>query len=283
MTLSICTIADTPRSRSVAVPVVSIPFSGDFAADRNVLLQKASTDWVLMLDDDETVKDWDMLIAYTEHTEPIPTRLIIENTHDEYLSLHSAYRLLPNDPRIRYQGTIHEQPQLDGFETAFLNTRIRHTGYEKADPDKWERNYVYTKAWIENSPGDAMAWYHYATLMMQKYRWHDAIKALGQAVNIENPVFQAAKYNKYSLCFIHLDDIPLAKEYIGYSLDITEWQVKAWYHMHLIARMTENTEVAVTSMLRMMQCEYYIRNHGLSVMEDVSFSEAWYKEQMEEL
>jgi len=281
MTLTIATIADDPPQRPQNIPVITVPYSGDFARDRNRLLQQIETEWVLMLDSDEDIEDWCALIDYTKTQKPQPTRLMIENLHEEYSTLHTAVRLLPNDPKIAYKGNIHEQPIFDG-EPEFVNLRILHTGYREASPEKWERNYCATISWIQREPNNSMAWYHYGTLMMQKYRWHDALRAFNQ-VEPETQPFRAAAYNKIATCGIHLDDLALAKDHIEASLDVQAWQVKGWYLLYLVARMTETKDAAGTALLRMMQCEHYIREHGIHILEDITYPESWYQEQMEEV
>lgn len=283
MTLTVATISDEVITEHPQdLPILTVPYSGNFASARNWLLKHAATEWVLMLDTDETIQDWEAVLQYTNEHTPTPTRLLIENVHDEYSTLHTAIRLLPKADDIYYEGAIHEQPQIGDRDVQYLNTRIIHTGYREASPEKWERNYRLTKAWVKQAPAENMPWYHYATLMMQKYRWHEALDYLKQ-IHPDTVPLEAAVRNKQATCAIHLDDIPAAKYWIEQSLDLVSWQVKGWYLLYLLARMTEERDSARTALLHMMQCEYHITIYGIMAYEEFTFPESWYQEQMREV
>lgn len=120
-------------AESFGAKVISIPWEHDFANARNVVLEHANGEWILVLDADEAIH--------------IPDRAILENLLSNkevmgyYLKLFnyigdgtdyvtdSVCRLFRNSPNLRFAGTIHEQVVISANAAEFSDIEIKHYGY----------------------------------------------------------------------------------------------------------------------------------------------------------
>ena len=118
-------VADTgsiDRTRPVALAratkVVSIPWTDDFSAARNALLDRASGDWILWLDAGETISPEtaaEIRRFVDEDADPAHAYLLMVRlpAKDEYLAAEQVgrIRLIPNNKALRYSGRVREQLQ----------------------------------------------------------------------------------------------------------------------------------------------------------------------------
>lgn len=145
--------------------VVHHEWDGDFAAARNVSIQHATGDWILVLDADERL-DAESL----PHLKPALHRkdvagyaLAIENRlgTDDDLTINQAviFRMFPRRSDIYYEGIVHEQASLSaqrtGLPTHFCPLKIIHLGYMTSvmeDRNKLERNLALLQRQAELQP-----------------------------------------------------------------------------------------------------------------------------------
>ncbi|MCX5809860.1 MAG: glycosyltransferase [Proteobacteria bacterium] len=149
-------------ARAFGAQIFDFPWTDDFSEARNVSLEKARGQWVLVHDADEVIssRDYDklkdvigqktsQLVAYT-----LTTRTYTNNTSVEGWNLNSGEypdeekgagwlpstktRLFRNDSRIRFQNQVHEfvEPSLAqaGVEIRHCTIPIHH--YGKLDPER---------------------------------------------------------------------------------------------------------------------------------------------------
>ena len=142
-------------ARSLGAKVISREWRDDFAGAKNFAISQAKGDWIAFLDADE----------YLDSESARTLSLLLEQIGDrEFDGISSAWeqvgedgrifahgtqvRFFRRDPRIRYEGRIHEQLiRLDGRPLRLADVsgqiRILHTGYqprEKEEKGKNERN-----------------------------------------------------------------------------------------------------------------------------------------------
>lgn len=125
----------TDRTRDLATAlgarVVTHEWTGDFSAARNRSLQEASGDWILVLDADEIVapRDLPRLLQAVHRAGPVAGYRITTRNHSDdpntagFVAHDGTYagqqagagwypsrkvRLFRNDPRIRFEGALHE-------------------------------------------------------------------------------------------------------------------------------------------------------------------------------
>jgi tetratricopeptide (TPR) repeat protein len=81
---------------------------------------------------------------------------------------YSELRLFRNDPRIRFEGIIHENPwsgiaavaAADGFEVATSDCVLHHVGYEPDQRRKNARNIPLLRALLAREPEHLFCWWH---------------------------------------------------------------------------------------------------------------------------
>jgi tetratricopeptide (TPR) repeat protein len=126
-------------AESFGARVLHHPWTGDFAAARNVSFDAATGDWLLYLDADEVLVDDDAqhLRALTGHVwrEALYLRGASHtgDLDDGTAVTHDSLRLFRNRPGRRFAGRLHEQVQgleeLTPDRFAVTDVRFEHYGY----------------------------------------------------------------------------------------------------------------------------------------------------------
>ncbi len=136
----------------------------DFSKARNYSINKATGDWILILDgDDEFEKqDADKLLDIINNSNQgdifiFNTICYLGDAPGNEKIMNVNIRLFKNKPQFRYQGRIHEgiRPQNKDVITQFSDIRIYHYGYINTcvkDQNKRERNMRILKKELEENP-----------------------------------------------------------------------------------------------------------------------------------
>ncbi|MBX5467193.1 MAG: glycosyltransferase [Firmicutes bacterium] len=138
-------------ARSHGARVIERPWPRDFGKARNWAVEAVSSPWILMLDADEVLVADDIPVLLEAVQKPSADaynlRIVSLADQAENLSEARVTRLFRNDPRIRWEGRVHEQivPSLyrAGLTLASLDVRLLHYGYLNqvmADRQKLHRN-----------------------------------------------------------------------------------------------------------------------------------------------
>lgn len=154
-------------AKSLGAEVYSTTWNEDFSAPRNLILEHATGDWILMLDADEELPadQHAALRADLRKADAIACRLPLTNRGQEAEGQSYIPRLFRNAPGAHYYGRIHEQvfPSLlplcktFGLDTALGTARLLHHGYSKElvkDRNKVERNLRLLRLGLEERPND---------------------------------------------------------------------------------------------------------------------------------
>jgi glycosyltransferase involved in cell wall biosynthesis len=154
------------KARRFPVKIFHFPWTGDFSAARNFALQQATCDWILYIDADERLRLPDpnvhKAILETPNTVAWSLRFCPRVDWTPYAEL----RLFRNDPRIRFQGVIHERVHetielITGAEqTALCSLEIHHLGYEADQARKNPRNIPLLRRRLELDPTHLYSWWH---------------------------------------------------------------------------------------------------------------------------
>ncbi|XID91006.1 glycosyltransferase [Paenibacillaceae bacterium WGS1546] len=174
----------TDRTREIAerhgAEVYDFVWCDDFSRARNYSIERASADWILVLDADEWVESVDIeaVRAFIESPRTIGRIVMLNDMEDE--KGHSrAYitRLFPR--HLRYSGAIHEQVDSD-YVPMNVPIVVRHDGYLKQT--KAERNIPLLRIEIDKNPTDP--YYHYQ--LAKEYRgiesWSFSIECFEKAI-----------------------------------------------------------------------------------------------------
>ncbi|EGW36789.1 glycosyltransferase [Desulfosporosinus sp. OT] len=155
----------TDRTKEIALnftqQVYDFPWVDDFAAARNFSLEKASNDWVLVLDADEVITEFktESLRTLLRVEDPIVGRIKLINIVEEKRISERISRLFKRS-LFHYQGAIHEQlVRKNGapYYTVSLEITVEHRGYTPAviqRTQKIARNIKLLEKEVEKRPSD---------------------------------------------------------------------------------------------------------------------------------
>lgn len=152
------------ESRNIALQytdrVFDFPWINDFAAAKNFAISKADTEYVLIIDSDEYICqfDWNQLQLLIKNNPGKVGRVKRINIYSEKGQPHQSEEFINrifHKEDFTYEGRIHEQVVAkDGkdFETYLSGIVMEHDGYELTDEErknKTERNIVLLKKELE--------------------------------------------------------------------------------------------------------------------------------------
>jgi tetratricopeptide (TPR) repeat protein len=168
------------------------PWNDDFAAARNAGLDLASGEWILYIDADErlapvTRRDVEALL--TDAPE-IAFRLLLRPT--EGATPYREYRLWRSDPRIRFEGVIHEKvvPAIHAVGDAdrrpigVCDLLLEHVGYEGDQTRKHRRNLPLLRTQLAREPDNIFNWHHLARVLTGLGSPTEAEEALAHGVEL---------------------------------------------------------------------------------------------------
>jgi tetratricopeptide (TPR) repeat protein len=161
-------------ARSYGARVIERAWTGSFAEARNVGLDAASGDWLLVLDADEVLVGEDVpllrsLVGQTWREAFYLTEINYTGELEVGTAVtHDTLRLFRNRPTYRYRGRLHEQfaHALPGYLPERLHAsgvRIEHYGYLGAVRDtraKSERNIELLRVQLAEAPPSAFLHYN---------------------------------------------------------------------------------------------------------------------------
>jgi glycosyltransferase involved in cell wall biosynthesis len=148
--------------------LLDFPWNGNFSDARNEALRNCSGKWILYIDADERLRQTNR--AEVEHF-LANTGKVAFTVRFHPLTGYTAYReyrIFRNDPRIRFDGVIHETivPSLrkvaeeEGLEIGTLDITIDHIGYDTDQTRKHIRNLPMLKRQLKRDPKRIYLWWH---------------------------------------------------------------------------------------------------------------------------
>ncbi|MCS6918150.1 MAG: tetratricopeptide repeat protein, partial [Fimbriimonadales bacterium] len=156
---------DTPKiAERYGAKVIHAEWQNDFAAARNIALQHATGDWILVLDADERLtpesKQAILNAARCPQFAGYYLEILNEIRNGDYF-VHRIVRMFRRLPHLRWQGAIHEQITPSIVERkgriATVSAQIRHLGYRGEvvkSRDKIQRNIELIQRELERDPDD---------------------------------------------------------------------------------------------------------------------------------
>ena len=167
-------------------------WDGDFAAARNQALERTSSRWILYIDADERLDPVER--ATVEHllddASEVAFRILLRP--DSLSTPFREYRVWRHDPRIRFEGVIHEKvvPAIqrvareDGREIGVADLLLTHVGYEGDQTHKHRRNLPLLRRQLEVEPDNLFNLHHLARVLDGLGEPEEAERALERAVEI---------------------------------------------------------------------------------------------------
>ena len=163
--------------------VFDFPWNGSFADARNEALGRSEGKWILYIDADERFVSGGRDAVEAELSRPGYAAHTVKFHPITGYTSYREYRIFLNDPRIRFEGVIHESmvagmnnaAEEDGLAIGDSPFSIIHTGYDGELTHKHERNLPLLIKQIENDPGR----------MYLRWQLGVAMKGLGDAGGAE--------------------------------------------------------------------------------------------------
>jgi len=168
----------TDRSREIAgdmgARVVDHEWADDFAAARNAAIDAARGAWILYIDADERLVEFDHDAVLPQLNDPMHVCYRVLFRPALGLTRYREYRLFRNHPDLRFRGTIHESllPALHELcaRTWLLvgdsPVALDHLGYEGDQRHKHERNLPLLRARLERDPAHVYSWDHLGATLL---------------------------------------------------------------------------------------------------------------------
>lgn len=196
------------RTRDIArdggAVVIDYPWHDDFAAARNVALERATGDWILYIDADErlVVPEPGALRRAVALPDAVAGRVRFRPrvAYTPYREI----RLFRRDERIRFRGRIHETvhpdidrvAQSDGMRLVDLEIGIDHLGYEGDLAGKHARNLPLLEAAVGDDPERVFLWADMARSMAAAGRREEAEAACRRAIALSAAARANAKQHR---------------------------------------------------------------------------------------
>lgn len=270
-------------ARQFTSRVFSVPWTDDFSAARNAVLEKARGDWILSLDADETLPAGSESIIRQLTGKPSPPDgyLVRLQCHTgtpggQSVEWGLQCRLFRNKPAIRFQGPVHEQiigsiqKQHGAVEISPLV--IEHHGYILDQADlmlKWERNLRILEQHLARFPDDSYSRYQLGRQLLLLGQPGRAETCLQETVRqVSDPFLLVPVLNDLSLLYFqYLRDGNRALEYAERSLKLMSGQTFPWLAKGMGHLALGNSAEALHSLQEAERRELAGRQPGLIASE----------------
>ena len=188
------------QAQQLGANVVHYPWSHDFAAARNAGLEKATTEWILVMDADEVLASEDIpaVISMLRSEEASITAgfflqicSFLGDQAGPNREVSYNIRLFRNKVGHRYDGAVHEQilPAIERSSPTLkiteLRARILHYGYMNEvflEKQKPQRNLQIIRDSLHKTPDDYYLQYHAAVCLYNMGEMEEAVRYLYQVL-----------------------------------------------------------------------------------------------------
>lgn len=191
--------------------VIEWTWRDDFAAARNVGLDAATSGWLLYIDADERLVDTSRedLRAGLDSPQAFAGRVRFRVNATS--TLYREYRLMRNDPRLRFKGAIHEtiRPDLDilqrdiGASTVDVRATLVHLGYDSDMAAKYRRNLPLLRSAIEREPDRIYYWNDLAQTLAGLGEIDQAIEMSAEGLRRDAPATPVGQVSRSALIHTH--------------------------------------------------------------------------------
>ena len=187
----------TDKSKSIArsfnARVFDFPWCDDFSAARNEAVRRSRGKWILYIDADEQLRPIDRHKVKRLLSDSSKVAFKVRFHPHRGSTAYLEYRIFRNDPRIRFNGLIHETmvPSIyavaeeDRMEIGECDVTIDHAGYDGDQKYKHTRNLPLLRRQLELDPKRIYCWWHLGTILAEigdeksaEEAWMNAIKII---------------------------------------------------------------------------------------------------------
>jgi len=211
----------TDRSREIAGDLGARLFdhawADDFSAARNAALDAAQGEWILYIDADERVVEFDreLVVRQLEDPEYVCYRVLFRPALG--LTRYREYRVFRNRPDLRFRGSIHESllPALaevrrtTGLQVGESPVALEHLGYEGDLRHKHQRNLPMLRARLARDPAHVYSWDHLGNTLFGLGDEAGAEAAWLRAIEVVRRI--GRREDSDSLAWVHLGQFLLER------------------------------------------------------------------------
>jgi len=155
-------------ARRFGARVFEFAWCDDFAAARNHGLERCRGDWILYIDADERARPYPRTDLEPALSNPDNIGCSVLLHARSGYTPYREMRLFRNDPRIRFEGLMHEtiwpgisrSLEEDGGEIGECGLVLDHVGYDGPQDHKHERNLPLLEKALAENPDHVYCWYH---------------------------------------------------------------------------------------------------------------------------
>jgi len=159
---------------SFGAKVFSQQWEGNFSKHRNFSLEKATSDWVLVIDADERFCEEDVprlkeLINSDQHSIVSINVYNVYGKNEQMTTFLPSVRLFRRALNLRYEGIVHNRINFPP-DAAIVraNVKLKHLGYDLSQVEmrrKFERSHALLQKQLAKDPEDAFALFNLAQLL----------------------------------------------------------------------------------------------------------------------
>ncbi len=176
--------------------VIHSEWRNDFAYARNIALQHATGDWILVLDADERLRNGEAIIEGARHPQFTGYLIEIVNPVDfndpDRIFLHRYIRMFRRLPILHWEGAIHEQIVSDDPDAKLKfatleKAQIIHLGYERSIVErkrKAERNIAILESVLKEHSDDWFQLYNLANTLYTEGEYERALPLIERACTL---------------------------------------------------------------------------------------------------
>lgn len=219
-------------------------WEGNFPKHRNFSLEKATSDWIFVIDADERICQEDVsrlkeLVNSDQHSIISINVFNVYGKDERMTTFLPSVRLFKRDLNLRYEGIVHNRINFPPDASVVrANVKLKHLGYDLSPEQvrrKFERSHALLEKQLKKNPSDAFALFNLAQLLRGAAKDNpdlfsdEIIKLASRAVALTNPN-ELLTRNIHLMCLDQLawahfyqGDLKLALNYaqkaIGYKKD----------------------------------------------------------------
>jgi glycosyltransferase involved in cell wall biosynthesis len=264
------------------ISVYQYKWEDDFAKARNISLEKATGDWILVLDADEKIIcDVDKFRKQLEETEYEGIILPLYNIINKNSIMYSSvYCKLFRNKGYRYNGIIHENINIKPNKIVEFDSsicKIFHYGYMKNvvnGKDKAKRNREMLFKQLEKEPQNPYVYYNIGVTHMVNENWQEALdyffkcNALASQISLTEVTryeIDMAKrmaeclcqLEQYEVCIDFVDDLLGDVAYYGF-VDLVYIKAHCYFTMKNYDEAIKNFEEC----LKIGETKKFVTIHG---------------------
>ncbi|MFC1759460.1 glycosyltransferase, partial [Planctomycetota bacterium] len=189
-------------AQEIGAKVSSFPWCDDFSAARNISLERASGDWLMWMDSDDTISEENGRRLQELARRPVdeaPMSYIMQvhcpdSSDGESVTVVDHVKMFRNHPEIRFEGRIHEQvlPAIRrlGGEVEWTDIFVEHTGSDQTREGrqlKYERDLKLLSLELKDHPDHPFALFNLGMTYADMEDFERAIPPLIRSVEVAGP------------------------------------------------------------------------------------------------